>query len=133
MKATLIHGGSDIRVEDVPDPVLSESTDAVVRVLLSCICGSDLWGYRRPGPREGGPARIGHEFLCDHGAYPSTLGYRGFPKSLCSSVNEVVCHGIPDDRVVEDGDVVTLRAVAPGPEGSRIGLGEVTGRVVPAR
>lgn len=63
MKATLIHGGSDIRVEEVPDPVLSEPTDAVVRVLLSCICGSDLWGYRRPGPREGGPARIGHEFL----------------------------------------------------------------------
>ena len=41
--------------------------------------------------------RIGHEFLCDHGAYPSTLGYRGFPKSLCSSLNEVICHGIPDD------------------------------------
>ena len=52
--------------------------------------------------------RIGHEFLCDHGAYPSTLGYRGFPKSLCSSVNEVVCHGIPDDRVVEDGDIVNI-------------------------
>src|SRR6478735_12775081 len=44
--------------------------------------------------------RVGHEFLCDHGAYPSTLGYRGFPKSLCSSVNEVVCHGIPDSRPV---------------------------------
>ena len=40
--------------------------------------------------------RIGHEFLCDHGAYPSTLGYKGFPKSLCTSVNEVICHGIPD-------------------------------------
>src|SRR5215213_149458 len=42
--------------------------------------------------------RIGHEFLCDHSAYPSTLGYKNFPKSLCSSVNEVVCHGIPDAR-----------------------------------
>ncbi len=52
--------------------------------------------------------RIGHEFLCDHGAYPSTLGYRGFPKSLCSSVNEVICHGIPDDRVIEDGDLVNI-------------------------
>src|SRR5580765_1215152 len=40
--------------------------------------------------------RVGHEFLLDHCAYPSTLGYRGFPKSLCTSVNEVVCHGIPD-------------------------------------
>lgn len=40
--------------------------------------------------------KIGHEYLCDHGAYPSTLGYRGFPKSLCTSINEVICHGIPD-------------------------------------
>src|SRR5659263_10698 len=39
--------------------------------------------------------RIGHEYLIDRHAYPSTLGYRGFPKSLCTSVNEVVCHGIP--------------------------------------
>ena len=56
--------------------------------------------------------RIGHEFLCDHGAYPSTLGYRGFPKSLCSSVNEVICHGIPDSTVVEDGDIVNIDITA---------------------
>ena len=56
--------------------------------------------------------RIGHEFLCDHGAYPSTLGSRGFPKSLCSSVNEVVCHGIPDSRVIEDGDIVNIDITA---------------------
>ncbi len=56
--------------------------------------------------------RIGHEFLCDHGAYPSTLGYRNFPKSLCSSINEVICHGIPDARVVEDGDIVNIDITA---------------------
>ncbi|GAB3591589.1 type I methionyl aminopeptidase [Angustibacter peucedani] len=56
--------------------------------------------------------RVGHEFLLDHGAYPSTLGYRGFPKSLCTSVNEVVCHGIPDDRRVEDGDIVNIDITA---------------------
>ncbi len=56
--------------------------------------------------------RIGHEFLCDHGAYPSTLGYRGFPKSLCSSVNEVICHGIPDSTVVADGDIVNIDITA---------------------
>ncbi len=56
--------------------------------------------------------RIGHEYLCDHGAYPSTLGYRGFPKSLCSSVNEVICHGIPDARVIEDGDIVNIDITA---------------------
>ena len=52
--------------------------------------------------------RVGHEFLLDHGAYPSTLGYKGFPKSLCSSVNEVICHGIPDDLPLQDGDVVKI-------------------------
>lgn len=56
--------------------------------------------------------RIGHEVLLDHGAYPSTLGYRGFPKSLCTSVNEVVCHGIPDSRRLEDGDIVNIDITA---------------------
>ncbi|HEX6887898.1 MAG TPA: type I methionyl aminopeptidase [Candidatus Nanopelagicales bacterium] len=56
--------------------------------------------------------RIGHEFLCDHGAYPSTLGYRGFPKSLCTSLNEVICHGIPDDTVLRDGDICNIDITA---------------------
>ncbi|MFL1382342.1 MULTISPECIES: type I methionyl aminopeptidase [unclassified Nocardiopsis] len=56
--------------------------------------------------------RIGHEFLLDHGAYPSTLGYKGYPKSLCSSLNEVICHGIPDDTVVSDGDIVNIDITA---------------------
>jgi methionyl aminopeptidase len=56
--------------------------------------------------------RVGHEFLLDHGAYPSTLGYRGFPKSLCTSVNEVICHGIPDGRRLEDGDIVNIDITA---------------------
>jgi methionyl aminopeptidase len=56
--------------------------------------------------------RIGHEFLCDHGAYPSTLGYKGFPKSLCTSINEVICHGIPDDTVLDDGDIVNIDITA---------------------
>ncbi len=56
--------------------------------------------------------RIGHEFLIGQGAYPSTLGYRGFPKSLCTSLNEVICHGIPDDTVVEDGDIVNIDITA---------------------
>jgi methionyl aminopeptidase len=56
--------------------------------------------------------RIGHEFLCDHGAYPSTLGYKGFPKSLCTSLNEVICHGIPDDTVLKDGDIINIDITA---------------------
>jgi methionyl aminopeptidase len=51
---------------------------------------------------------IGHEYLLSQNSYPSTLGYRGFPKSLCTSVNEVICHGIPDDTVLEEGDLVNV-------------------------
>ena len=55
---------------------------------------------------------IAHEYMLDHGAYPSTLGYRGFPKSCCTSVNEVICHGIPDSTVLEDGDIVNIDVTA---------------------
>lgn len=55
---------------------------------------------------------IGHEFLTKNNAYPSTLGYRGFPKSLCTSLNEVICHGIPDDTVIEEGDIVNVDITA---------------------
>jgi methionyl aminopeptidase len=55
---------------------------------------------------------IAHEYLIAHGAYPSTLGYRGFPKSSCTSLNEVVCHGIPDDTVLEDGDILNIDVTA---------------------
>lgn len=56
--------------------------------------------------------RVAHDFLVAHDAYPSTLGYRGFPKSVCTSVNEVVCHGIPDDTVLVDGDIVNVDITA---------------------
>ncbi len=49
-----------------------------------------------------------HDACLARGAYPSPLGYRGYPKSVCTSVNEVICHGIPDDRALEDGDIVDL-------------------------
>ncbi|MDX6360493.1 MAG: hypothetical protein QOH37_3547 [Nocardioidaceae bacterium] len=62
MRATLIHGAGDIRVEDVPDPTLKEPTDALVRVTTACVCGSDLHPYHSMTP-EGGPQRIGHEFI----------------------------------------------------------------------
>jgi methionyl aminopeptidase len=65
-----------------------------------------------PGVTHDELDRIGHEFLLDHDAYPSTLGYRGFPKSLCTSANEVICHGIPDSRVVEDGEIVNIDITA---------------------
>jgi methionyl aminopeptidase len=65
-----------------------------------------------PGVTTDALDALGHEFMVDHGAYPSTLGYRGFPKSLCTSVNEVICHGIPDSTVIEDGDIVNVDVTA---------------------
>ena len=56
--------------------------------------------------------QVAHEFLCDMGAYPSSLDYRGFPKSICTSVNEVICHGIPDLRPLEEGDIVKIDITA---------------------
>lgn len=49
-----------------------------------------------------------HEYTLDHGHTPATLGYLGYPKSCCTSINEVICHGIPDDTVLEEGDIVNV-------------------------
>ena len=62
MLATLIYGERDIRLEEVPDPVLSTRIDAIVRVVAACVCGSDLWPYRGVVKQEGAH-RIGHEFV----------------------------------------------------------------------
>lgn len=53
-----------------------------------------------------------HDYLINHNAYPSTLGYRGFPRSSCTSLNEVICHGIPDDTVLIDGDILNIDVTA---------------------
>jgi methionyl aminopeptidase len=66
----------------------------------------------QPGVTTDALDAIAHDFLVANNAYPSTLGYRGFPKSICSSVNEVICHGIPDDTVLEDGDIVNIDITA---------------------
>lgn len=66
----------------------------------------------RPGVTTDHLDAVGHEFLVSHDAYPSALGYRGFPKSICTSVNEVICHGIPDDTELRDGDVVKIDITA---------------------
>ncbi|MET7638724.1 type I methionyl aminopeptidase [Streptomyces sp. NPDC005438] len=68
--------------------------------------------YIAPGVTTDKLDEVAHTYMCDHGAYPSTLGYRGFPKSLCTSLNEVICHGIPDSTVIQDGDIVNLDVTA---------------------
>jgi methionyl aminopeptidase len=62
----------------------------------------------RPGVTTEALDRLCHDFILDHGAVPAPLGYRGFPKSICTSVNHVVCHGIPSPRRLEEGDVLNI-------------------------
>ncbi len=66
----------------------------------------------KPGVTTDELDKIAHEYIISQGAYPSTLGYRGFPKSCCTSLNEVICHGIPDDTVIHDGDILNVDITA---------------------
>jgi len=61
-----------------------------------------------PGTSTGELDRLCHDFIVEHGAVPAPLNYRGFPKSICTSVNHVVCHGIPGDKRLKDGDIVNI-------------------------
>ncbi|WP_333811029.1 type I methionyl aminopeptidase, partial [Timonella senegalensis] len=113
---------------DVVDP----DTIANIRV-ASQIAAAALEEVGRsivPGITTDALDRIGHEYMLDHGAYPSTLGYRGFPKSLCSSINEVICHGIPDDQVLVEGDIVNIDITAfihgvHGDNNATFGVGQI--------
>jgi methionyl aminopeptidase len=91
-----------------------EQTIAAMRIAgrLAADALAEVGRAIAPGVTTDELDRIGHEYLCDHGAYPSTLGYRGFPKSLCTSLNEVICHGIPDTTVLQDGDICNIDITA---------------------
>ena len=64
--------------------------------------------YVKPGITTNRLDEICHDFIVSHDAIPSPLNYRGFPKSICTSVNEEICHGIPSDRKLRNGDVINL-------------------------
>jgi methionyl aminopeptidase len=93
-----------------------KDADTIARIRVAARIAAqaleEVGRHVRPGITTDELDRVGHAFLVDHGAYPSTLGYRGFPKSLCTSLNEVICHGIPDSTVVRDGDIVNIDITA---------------------
>ena len=62
----------------------------------------------QPGVTTGELDRLCHDYIVEHGAVPAPLGYRGFPKSICTSVNHVVCHGIPGDKKLVEGDILNI-------------------------
>jgi methionyl aminopeptidase len=95
---------------DVKTPEIIEKMRVAGRIAAQAM--AEVAKNIEPGVTTDELDRIGHEFMLDHGAYPSTLGYRGFPKSLCTSLNEVICHGIPDDTVVRDGDIINIDITA---------------------
>ena len=65
--------------------------------------------YVKPGVSTGKLNDLCHEYIISHGAYPSPLNYHGFPKSICTSVNEVICHGIPNNKeILKDGDICNI-------------------------
>ncbi|MBB5779448.1 type I methionyl aminopeptidase [Nonomuraea jabiensis] len=95
---------------DVKSPEIIERMRVAGRIAAQAL--DEVAKHIRPGVTTDELDRVGHEFLIDHGAYPSTLGYKGYPKSLCTSINEVICHGIPDDTVLQDGDIVNVDITA---------------------
>jgi methionyl aminopeptidase len=95
---------------DVKDPATIERMRVAGHIAAQAL--AEVGRHVAPGITTDELDQIGHDFLVAHGAYPSTLGYRGYPKSLCTSLNDVICHGIPDDTVVRDGDIVNIDITA---------------------
>jgi methionyl aminopeptidase len=130
--ATLLHPGRLSPARQVPaniprpeyvgkkQPTLGErdvkDAGTIARMRVACQLAAqaleEVGRHVRPGVTTDYLDGVGHDFLVARGAYPSTLGYRGYPKSLCTSLNEVICHGIPDDTVIRDGDIVNIDITA---------------------
>jgi methionyl aminopeptidase len=99
------HSGSDVQSQEIIEKMR-------IAGRIAALALAEVGRNVVPGITTDELDRIGHEFLLDHNAYPSTLGYRDFPKSLCASLNEVICHGIPDSTVVQDGDICNIDITA---------------------
>lgn len=98
-------GGTDVQT---PDTV--ERMRVAGRIAADAL--QEVGRHIRPGISTDELDAIGHDYLVSRGAYPSTLHYRGFPKSLCTSVNEVICHGIPDSTILHEGDICNVDITA---------------------
>ena len=111
------------------------SGDALTRLRTACRVGAEVLietgAAVRPGVTTEELDAIAHNAYLSRGAYPSTLGYKGFTKSVCTSVNEIVCHGIPDSRVLLEGDIVNIDVTAyidgmHGDTSATFAVGEIT-------
>ncbi|MGJ9425997.1 type I methionyl aminopeptidase [Nesterenkonia halotolerans] len=96
--------------EDVYDAATVERIRRAARLAADAMVATSK--LIRPGVTTEELDAYTHQYLTDRGAYPSCLSYRGFPKAICTSVNEVICHGIPDTTVLAEGDIVNLDITA---------------------
>ncbi|HET9076074.1 MAG TPA: type I methionyl aminopeptidase [Acidimicrobiales bacterium] len=98
------------------DEPMVKSPEVIERMRVACRIAAEVLEATgaavAPGVSTDELDRVAHQAYIDRGAYPSTLNYHGYPKSICTSVNEVICHGIPDDRPLEDGDIVNIDVTA---------------------
>ena len=97
--------GSHIKTADQIEKIRAAGKIAAEAIAL-------VGANAKPGVSTDELDRLAHEYIVSKGAYPSTLGYRGFPKSCCTSINEVICHGIPDDTTLRDGDIMNVDITA---------------------
>lgn len=107
----MFHGGPEVvTASEIKTPETVERIRAASHIAAKALeLGGSLVA---PGVTTDEIDQAIHEFLVAQGAYPSCLGYMGFPKSCCTSVNEVICHGIPDDRPLQEGDIVNIDVTA---------------------
>ena len=97
--------GSHIKTADQIEKIRAAGKIAAEAIAL-------VGANAKPGVSTDELDKLAHEYIVSQGAYPSTLGYRGFPKSCCTSINEVICHGIPDDTLLQDGDIMNVDITA---------------------
>src|SRR5699024_10946824 len=94
----------------VQSPETIEAMRAASKIAPNAL--DEAGGVVAPGVTTDEVYRSAHAYMCAHGAYPSTLEYLGITKSSCVSLNEIICHGIPDTTVIQDGDIVNIDVTA---------------------
>lgn len=98
------------------DEPMVKSPEIIERMRVACRIAAEVLDVSgaavAPGVTTDELDRVSHQAYIERGAYPSTLNYHDYPKSICTSVNEVICHGIPDDRPLEEGDIVNIDVTA---------------------
>lgn len=107
----LFHDGPEVvTASDVKTPEVIERIRTAGKIAAGALQAAGE--AAKPGVTTDALDAIAHDYMVSHNAYPSTLRYMGFPKSCCTSINEVICHGIPDSRPLEDGDILNIDVTA---------------------